>query len=38
VPKRFVAFQLLHGLMEMHARGVTHGDIKCENVLVTSWG
>ena len=36
--KRWVAFQLLHGLADCHARGVTHGDIKCENVLVTSWG
>jgi phosphoinositide-3-kinase regulatory subunit 4 len=23
--------------MQAHERGVCHGDIKCENVLVTSW-
>jgi phosphoinositide-3-kinase regulatory subunit 4 len=38
IEKRWFAFQLLHALAECHARGVTHGDIKCENVLVTSWG
>jgi phosphoinositide-3-kinase regulatory subunit 4 len=29
--------QLLHALKQIHERGICHGDIKCENVLVTSW-
>ena len=33
----WVAFQLLHAVAQAHERGVCHGDIKCENVLVTSW-
>ena len=33
----WIAFQLLHALAQCHERGVCHGDIKCENVLVTSW-
>ena len=35
--KRWVAFQVLHALQQVHERGVCHGDVKCENVLVTSW-
>ncbi|KAI8594057.1 hypothetical protein BDZ88DRAFT_402446 [Geranomyces variabilis] len=35
--KKWIAFQLLAGLSEAHARQVCHGDIKTENVLVTSW-
>ena len=38
IEKRWVTYQLLHALADCHERGVTHGDIKCENVLVTSWG
>ena len=34
----WICCQLLHGVAQAHARGVCHGDIKCENVLVTSWG
>jgi len=36
--RAWIAYQLLHAVRDAHARGVTHGDIKCENVLVTSWG
>ena len=32
-----MAFQLLCGLRDCHARNVFHGDIKSENILVTSW-
>ncbi|KAI8905706.1 hypothetical protein DFJ77DRAFT_435262 [Powellomyces hirtus] len=35
--KKWIAFQLLAGLADTHARQVYHGDIKTENVLVTSW-
>lgn len=37
IEKRWVAFQLLCGLRDCHARGIHHGDIKAENVLVTTW-
>ncbi|KAK7860417.1 serine/threonine-protein kinase vps15 [Quercus suber] len=30
-------FQLLLAVKQSHEKGVCHGDIKCENVLVTSW-
>lgn len=33
----WVAFQMLHAVAQSHAAGVCHGDIKCENVVVTSW-
>lgn len=36
--RAWISYQLLHALRDAHARGVTHGDIKCENVVVTSWG
>jgi serine/threonine protein kinase len=35
--QRWITFQLLQGLSQAHAHGVCHGDIKCENVMVTSW-
>lgn len=35
--QHWIAFQLLHALAQCHERGVCHGDIKCDNVLVTSW-
>ncbi|GAA5975929.1 hypothetical protein JCM10908_005330 [Rhodotorula pacifica] len=37
VEKRWIAFQLLTGLRDARERGVAHGDIKTENVVVTSW-
>lgn len=37
IEKRWIVFQLLTGLRDCHARGIHHGDIKTENVLVTSW-
>jgi phosphoinositide-3-kinase regulatory subunit 4 len=30
-------FQLLQGMSQAHAQGVNHGDLKTENVLLTSW-
>ena len=35
--QHWIAFQLLVALAQVHERGVCHGDIKCENALVTSW-
>ncbi|CAN0147967.1 unnamed protein product, partial [Discosporangium mesarthrocarpum] len=38
VEKRWLVYQLLRAVEQCHARGVCHGDIKSENVLVTSGG
>ncbi|KAJ2879349.1 Serine/threonine-protein kinase [Coemansia aciculifera] len=35
--KRWIAYQMLVALRETHSRGVCHGDIKTENIVVTSW-
>lgn len=37
IEKKWLSFQLLCALRDCHARNVYHGDIKTENVLVTSW-
>ncbi|KAM3224146.1 hypothetical protein ACQJBY_056153 [Aegilops geniculata] len=37
IEKKWLAFQLIHAVEQSHSKGVCHGDIKCENVLVTSW-
>ncbi|KAF4632148.1 hypothetical protein G7Y89_g5974 [Cudoniella acicularis] len=37
IEKKWLAFQLLCGLRDCHAREIYHGDIKTENILVTSW-
>lgn len=37
IEKRWLAFQLLCALRDCHNRDIYHGDIKTENVLVTSW-
>ncbi|XP_019458006.1 PREDICTED: phosphoinositide 3-kinase regulatory subunit 4 [Lupinus angustifolius] len=36
VEKKWLAFQLLLAVKQCHDKGVCHGDIKCENVLITS--
>uniref|UniRef100_A0A8C4N7G5 non-specific serine/threonine protein kinase n=1 Tax=Eptatretus burgeri TaxID=7764 RepID=A0A8C4N7G5_EPTBU len=38
IEKRWLAFQLLSGLSQACSAHVVHGDIKTENVMVTSWG
>lgn len=37
IEKKWLSFQLLCAVRDCHARDVYHGDIKTENVLVTSW-
>ncbi|KAK4047771.1 Serine/threonine-protein kinase [Microbotryomycetes sp. JL221] len=37
IEKRWISFQLLMGLKDLRERGCSHGDIKTENVAVTSW-
>ncbi|XP_077453778.1 phosphoinositide 3-kinase regulatory subunit 4 [Stigmatopora argus] len=37
VEKRWLAFQILTAVEQAHKAGVRHGDIKTENVMVTSW-
>ncbi|EJS44782.1 vps15p [Saccharomyces arboricola H-6] len=34
---KFIAFQLLNSLRDIHNMNIVHGDIKTENILVTSW-
>ena len=36
IEKKWICFQLLHGLNQMHSKEKCHGDIKPENILVTS--
>uniref|UniRef100_A0A0D9VM64 non-specific serine/threonine protein kinase n=1 Tax=Leersia perrieri TaxID=77586 RepID=A0A0D9VM64_9ORYZ len=37
IEKKWIAYQLIHAVEQSHSKGICHGDIKCENVLVTSW-
>lgn len=37
IEKKWLAFQLLCAMRDCHARDVYHGDIKAQNILVTSW-
>lgn len=37
IEKKWLAFQLLCALRDCHARDIYHGDIKAQNVVVTSW-
>lgn len=37
IEKKWLAYQLLCALRDCHARNIYHGDIKTENILVTSW-
>ncbi|KAL4891533.1 hypothetical protein BDV59DRAFT_194241 [Aspergillus ambiguus] len=37
IEKKWIAFQLLCALRDCHSLDLFHGDIKTENVLVTSW-
>ncbi|EPX75184.1 VPS15 protein kinase Ppk19 [Schizosaccharomyces octosporus yFS286] len=35
--KKWIMFQLLKGISDCHRHGICHGDIKTENILVTTW-
>ena len=37
IEKKWLAFQILSAVRDCHAQNIHHGDIKTENVLVTSW-
>nr|CAD7263978.1 unnamed protein product [Timema shepardi] len=37
IEKRWIAFQVLYALHQCHKVGVCHGDIKLENIMITSW-
>ena len=37
IEKKWLAFQLLCAVRDAHSHNVYHGDIKTENLLVTSW-
>lgn len=37
IEKKWIAFQILIALRDARNRKISHGDIKSENVLVTSW-
>ena len=37
IEKKWLSFQLLSTVRDCHAQNIYHGDIKTENVLVTSW-
>ncbi|SCU93400.1 LAFA_0F16204g1_1 [Lachancea sp. 'fantastica'] len=34
---KFIVFQLLRALDDIHSLGICHGDLKLENLLLTSW-
>ena len=36
--KRWFGYQILLALCQAHGTGICHGDIKTENILLTSWG
>ncbi|KAG5519398.1 hypothetical protein PMAC_002025 [Pneumocystis sp. 'macacae'] len=37
IEKKWIVFQLLCGLRDCHSKQVYHGDIKIENIMMTSW-
>jgi len=37
IEKLWVIYQLMRAVEDCHAQGVVHGDVKPENVMVTSW-
>lgn len=37
IDKLWIVYQLLRALFQCHSNGICHGDLKTENVLLTSW-
>lgn len=37
IEKKWITFQILYALHQAHKFGVCHGDIKLENIMITSW-
>lgn len=37
IERKWIVYQLLYTLARMHEVGVCHGDLKTENILLTSW-
>ncbi|RHZ45574.1 hypothetical protein Glove_669g16 [Diversispora epigaea] len=37
IEKKWITYQILCGVHDAHTRGIYHGDIKTENIFVTSW-
>jgi phosphoinositide-3-kinase, regulatory subunit 4 len=37
IEKKWISFQILNALRDARNRKISHGDIKSENILVTSW-
>ncbi len=37
IEKKWISYQILQGLRDARNRGISHGDIKSSNILVTSW-
>jgi phosphoinositide-3-kinase regulatory subunit 4 len=37
IERKWIAYQLLCAVKECHAKNICHGDIKTENMLVTTW-
>ncbi|KAF6748025.1 other/VPS15 protein kinase [Ephemerocybe angulata] len=37
IEKKWIAFQVFNALRDARNRNISHGDIKSENILVTSW-
>jgi phosphoinositide-3-kinase regulatory subunit 4 len=38
IEKKWISYQLIHSLIQIHNKGNYHGDIKPENVLISSTG
>ena len=37
IEKKWITFQVLYALHQAHKFSVCHGDIKLENIMITSW-
>ena len=36
IEKKWISFQILYGLWQIHNKGICHGNIKLENILLSS--